>query len=145
MVMRGVRALILGLGLAVAAANSCSSGTAEPLVDLPPTIQNIAGSYSATSFTGGGYDVLALGGNLQLTLGVDGSLAGELNVPASAGGPLLADMAGTYTINGNRLTFEQQADTFVRDATWTWTNAVLNGYWAGGGETATVRLERISP
>lgn len=128
----------LALPLAVAA----SCGTSSTDAGTPPTMAEVAGDYQATQLTGGGYDVLALGGSLDLTLGADGSLAGRLVIPPAAGGPLDEDMAGTYTLTGNTLTFDQAADTFVRDATWTWSSGVITGTWTGGGTSASVRLER---
>jgi hypothetical protein len=120
-----------------------SSGTEpEPEPDIPATLENVAGSYEATHFVGGGFDVLALGGSLDLTLGTDGSLAGNMFIPAAAGGPLDADMAGTFMLSGSSLTFDQAADTFVRDATWTWENNELTGAWSGAGGTALVRLDK---
>lgn len=109
-----------------------------------PTMADVAGDYSATSFVGAGFDVLAEGGSLDMTLGADGSVAGGMIIPASAGGPFQADMAGTYTLSGNNLTFQQAADTFVRDATWTWSRAPWTGHgvaraklwwcgWSGDG------------
>ena len=106
------------------------------------TLEDVAGAYEATSFVGGGYDVLAEGGNLTMTLGVDGSVSGSMFIPATAGGPFSADLAGTFVISGRNLTFSQSADTFVRDVTWTWDDGVLDGSWSGGGQTITVRLER---
>jgi hypothetical protein len=107
-----------------------------------PTVADIAGSYEATLFVGGGFDVLAEGGSLTLTFGENGSVSGTLFIPGSAGGPLTADMAGTFTVSGGNISISQSADTFVRDATWTWNNGVIDGAWSGGGVTATVRLER---
>jgi len=63
-------------------------------------------------------------------------------VPAAVGGPLQADMAGTYTLAENSITISQEADTFVRDAAWTWSDGVLDGEWSGGGITVSVQLER---
>jgi len=127
-------------------AGSCGGSGTDPLddqePDVPATIANVAGAYEATQFTGGGFDVLALGGSLTLTLGTDGSLAGLMHIPAAAGGPLDADMVGTYTLSGSSLTFDQSADTFVRDATWTWESHVLTGAWSGASTTAQVRLEK---
>ena len=108
----------------------------------PPTMSAIAGDYEATQFTANGEDVLALGATLSLTLGADGSVAGTLDVPPAAGGPFQADMAGTYTLSGNSLTIDQDADTFVRDATWTWSNGVLSGSWSGSSGSVSVTLER---
>lgn len=126
---------------------ACGDATGPSGADadtLPPTLENIVGAYAATIFTGGGFDVLALGGGLEMTLAIDGSVTGTMEIPAAAGGPFTADMAGTYSVTGNSLTFTQDADTFVRDMTWTWTNGVLNGSWGGGaaGTTVTVRMER---
>lgn len=127
--------------------SGCGDGTGPSGADedtLPPTLENIVGAYTATTFTGGGYDVLALGGGLQMTLAMDRSVTGTMEIPAAAGGPFTADMAGTYSVSGNSLTFTQDADTFVRDATWTWTDGVLIGSWGGGAAatTVTVRMER---
>jgi len=135
------RATVLASASVIACGGSTGpSDDEEELIE--PTMANIAGAYSATEFMGGGYDVLALGGSLDLTLGDDGSLAGSRDIPPAAGGPFTADMAGTYTVMGNALTFTQAADTFVRDASWTWTNGILNGSWTGSGTSATVRMER---
>jgi hypothetical protein len=109
---------------------------------LAPTLENIAGTYEATSFTAGTDNVLAAGGSLTLTLGVDLSVSGSLFVPASVGGPLTEDMAGTFVLSGNSLTLTQAADTFVRDADWTWEDGILEGSWSGGGGSVSVRLDR---
>lgn len=117
-------------------AGSCSSDATAP------TMESIAGDYVATSFTGAGSDILAAGGGLSLALSADGSVAGSLSIPAEAGGPLEVDMAGTYTLDGSRVTFHQDGDSFVRDADWTWTDGVLNGSWSGSGGTISVRMVR---
>ena len=125
---------------------ACGSGTTEPPADDdpgdPPTMSTIAGAYEATQFTADGDDVLALGATLSLTLGADGSVAGDLHVPPAAGGPFDADMVGTYTLSGDTLTIVQAADTFVRDATWTWSAGILSGAWSGASGSVSVTLER---
>lgn len=118
--------------LLLAALAGCGSNA------LAPTLENIAGTYEATSFVGGGNDVLAAGGSLTLILGTDFSVAGTLFVPASVGGPFTADMTGTFTLSGNTLTISQSADSFVRDADWTWDDGTLEGTFGDGA----VRLER---
>ncbi|MGE0159168.1 MAG: hypothetical protein AB7T31_07110 [Gemmatimonadales bacterium] len=107
---------------------------------LAPTLENIAGTYEATYFVGGGNDVLAAGGSLTLILGADGSVAGSLFVPAGVGGPFTADMDGTFTVSGNTLVISQPVDTFVKDATWTWDDGELTGESSAAG--VLVRLER---
>lgn len=124
--------------LALAALLTVSCG-GDP---VGPTMEAVAGTYTATSFVVDGTDVLSAGGDLSLTLGAHGSVAGSLFVPPSVGGGLTADMAGTYTLSGNTLRLEQTADTFVRDATWTWSNGVLDGGWSGSGGSVTVTLAR---
>jgi len=109
---------------------------------LAPTLRNVAGTYVATVLLGPGDDVLAAGGSLTLTLGVDGSVAGSFFIPASLGGPTTADMAGTFTLSGNTVTFSQAADTFVRDVTWTWEDGILEANWDTGVGSASARLER---
>lgn len=132
------------LVFAIFVASACGSDDPMKVEDVaPPTMAEVAGDYSATEFSGGGYDVLALEGSLDLTLGADGSLAGSMYIPPAADGPYTFDMAGTYTLSGLSLTFYQDADTFVRDATWTWKgDGVIEGFWSGSGTTASVTLER---
>jgi len=50
---------------------------------LAPTLEDIAGTYEATSFVGAGDDILGAGGSLTLTLKVDGSVSGTMSIPAS--------------------------------------------------------------
>jgi len=111
---RWTRRLLLSIALGAVVA--CEDSPVEIPV---PTMADIAGSYTATSFTAGQFDVLAEGGSLDLVLGSEGSVSGAMFVPAAVGGPLQADMAGTYTLAENSITISQEADTFVRDAAWT--------------------------
>lgn len=122
-------------GIMVLAATACSDPVA-------PTPDLVAGSYMATSFQAEGNDVLAAGGSLTLVLTASGGVTGNLFVPASVGGPLNADMAGTYEITGSNITFDQAADTFVRDATWSWSNGVLTGSFGPTASGVTVQMER---
>ena len=109
---------------------------------VAPSMEAIAGDYDATSFTADGMNILAAGGSLTLSLGSGGTVAGSMFIPAQVGGPLQTDMAGTYTLSGNALTIDQAADTFVRDAEWTWSDGVLDGSWSGGASSVSVRLVR---
>jgi len=135
--------LFLLAALAAAACGTDTTGPPEHANEPPPTMADVVGDYHATELMGGGYDVLALGGSMALTLGSDGSLSGTLFIPAAAAGgeEVQADMVGTFTLSGSTLTFHQDADTFVRDATWTWSQGVISGTWSGSGGSATVRLE----
>ena len=109
-----------------------------------PTVENVAGSYSAASFTlsspVGTIDLLALGSTVDVTLAPDGSTTGRLFVPGGAedGGDLEADLTGTWTLDGSTVTFNQTADTFIRDAEFTVSRNQLTG--EGTFDNQTVRL-----
>jgi len=93
--------------------------------DTPSQPSSIAGAYTATVFrvtpTGQStIDVLAQGGSLSVTIASDNTASGSLSLPASvAGAPFSASMTGTVVQTGNTVRFEQAADTFVRDLTFT--------------------------
>ena len=112
-----VLALLL-LTLSSAASSGCGS-------DTPSQPSALAGTYTATVFrvtpTGQAtIDVLAQGGSLSITIASDNTASGTLSLPASiAGAPFSASMTGTVVQTGNTVRFEQTADTFVRDLTFT--------------------------
>lgn len=86
----------------------------------------VAGDYSAIQFVGEGEDVLAAGGSLVLGLSPDGTVSGQMKVPATiSGGPIQADMSGSFRVSGDRVTFQQAADTFVRDTEWVFSGGTL--------------------
>jgi hypothetical protein len=92
---------------------------------------SIAGNYTATVLqvtpTGQStIDVLAQGGTLSISIASDNSTTGTINLPASvAGTPFTASLSGTAVVSGNTLHFEQSADTFVRDLTFTIVGSTL--------------------
>lgn len=107
------------------------------------TLDLVAGTYVATELTANGDDIIAAGGTLTMTLASDGTVTGDFTLPAAApGGPFNADLAGTYGVSGEGVTFTQAADTFIRDATWTWDDGVLSGEWSQGTGSASVRMVR---
>jgi len=74
-------------------------------------------------------NVLAGGGTFTLNLDANGTTNGHLHILASETNPALdADMAGTWTRNGNQVEFTQAADTFVRDMTFT-IEQITDGVW----------------
>ena len=116
---RTLRRDLLLTTAAVTALSSCGSSSTT---DVSP----IAGSYSATTFrvTPPGQDAIdiaAQGGTLTLSIAADNSTSGALVIPARVTGvaSLTASMAGTATQSGATVRFQQTADTFVRDLTWT--------------------------
>lgn len=82
------------------------------------------GNYTAIQFvttgTSGQTNQLLIGSSLQINLAANGTTTGHLHLAASGGDPAFdADMAGTWTRNGNVIEFSQAADTFVRDMAFT--------------------------
>jgi hypothetical protein len=120
-------------------AGVAASACADP---IGVRVSDITGSYEATSFIAEGNDILAAGGSLDLTFSGNGLVSGTLFVPAAVGGPLTADMTGTWTLVDRTLVVDQSEDTFVRDAVWIWTDGVIEGTCCSAATTVTVRLER---
>ena len=103
------------VGLSVVACGSDTTGMSND----PPV-----GSYSALIFvTQGSFgqtNQLGNGGSLNITLANNGTTSGHLHLVASNGTPALdADMAGTWTIQNDKVTFTQAADTFMNDLVFT--------------------------
>ena len=136
-------------GLMVASADAgCGSNT--PADPTDPS-SSLAGSYHATVFnvtpTGqAAIDVLAANGSLAITIGAANALSGLLSIPASVtgGSALNADMAGTVVVTGATVTFQQNADTFVRDLEWTRVGTSLTVVaQAAGSASFTITLARL--
>lgn len=90
--------------------------------------QDVGGTYNATNFTVGITDVLAAGGSLEMTLR-DGSVSGTFVIPDvlnEPGEPDAVDLSGSYVVTGRTVRFTQDADTFVRDAVWTFADDALS-------------------
>ena len=110
----------------------------------------VAGSYVATTFvvtpTGQSpIDVLQAGGSLHITIAADSTTTGSLDIPASVTGSsdFVADMAGTASVTTSTVSFDQAADTFVRDLTWGRTANTLTGTnQAAGSASFTIALTR---
>lgn len=92
-----------------------------------PTRERLAGDYRATTLTvtqgGSTLDALAAGVELEVTLRADGTTEGRFFVPAALNEPdegdLVADLEGTWTLQGSTVRFEHDADTLVRDMEFT--------------------------
>jgi hypothetical protein len=91
-----------------------------------PGSDTFAGVYTATVLTITPEsipvtDVLAGGGTLTIEIESDSTISGQLFLPAALTGDddLLESMAGTATITNSSVTFDQGADTFLRDLTFT--------------------------
>jgi hypothetical protein len=112
MIRRGV---VLCLALALAA---CSDDDDD---GFNPTVDDVAGSYTASAFTltsgNGDFDLLALGATVTATLDADGTTSGRLQVPGGVGGAPAVDedLAGTWTLSGTTVTFSPSASSLLSD------------------------------
>jgi len=115
-----------------------------------PGSVELAGSYTATVLRvtpagQGVLDVLAAGGSLTIVVTGSNTTTGTLSIPASVNGgvPFVASMAGTATLSGSTVQFQQTADTFVRDLSWTLTanSLSVNGQLVSG-DTYTITLTK---
>jgi hypothetical protein len=113
-----------------------------------PTVDEVAGTYQATTFTfdggSGPTDLLAIGASVTITLAPDGTSSGRMLVPgvAEGGGDLDADLAGTWTLSGTTVTFDQAADTFMRDVTFTAEPSRLRAQGTFGEEVVVLVLTK---
>jgi hypothetical protein len=131
----------------VIAAAACGGDSTSPT-------NSAAGNYTAVSFvTSGGFGQIhqiTSGGSLLLDLASGGSTSGHLHMVASGSDPAVdADMAGTWSQNGDVVTISQSADTFVRDMPFTLTLDPANGWTLVGnkdfnGTNINITLKRVS-
>jgi hypothetical protein len=94
------------IALFVNVALACSNSTG-------PSVQAVAGTDAAmqlnTTEAGTTTNQLASGASIALTLNANGTTSGRWP------GQLDADLAGTWSLNGNTVRLSQPADTFLRD------------------------------
>lgn len=129
----------------------CACGD-DPVGPGEITRDDITRGFAAVTFTtttdGVTTDHLAAGATLDIALHEDGTTTGRLFVPGGDedGGDLDADLAGTFSFEdaSDRVTFDQNADTFVRDMTFTATRSndvvQLGSERTFGGTTVRVVL-----
>lgn len=130
---------VLPLLAALAIGTGCDSTDPNPL----------AGTFVATSFvateTGEApMDILALGGELTISIAQNNSTTGILTIPGdlTGGSDLSFSMNGTATRTGNTVTFDQEEDTFVRDLDWTFSGNTLNASQSFVGVSLAITLTR---
>ena len=115
-----------------------------------PTVEQIAGSYAATTFNttedGVVTDQLALGASIQVTLGADNTTTGRIFVPDAeeGGGDFDMDLTGTWALDSNdgSVAFEHASDTFLRDMTFSYFNSRLSGEATFSGVAINVVLRK---
>lgn len=133
---------VIALLLFTAAGVACSDSTGV-VSDLP--VASVAGTYVAvqleTTEAGETTDWLVDGASIRLELRVDGTTAGRMFIPAAGeeGGDLDADLAGEWSISGQEVHLDHDADTFLRDLPF----RVLGRRLEGGGEFSGVRVQAV--
>ena len=113
--------------------------------------QGPEGIYTATALSvsddGDVTDLLAAGAELNITLTSAGTTTGTLVVPAAfteSGTEETFSLEGTHHYDSatGAVTFEQSADTFIRDTNWTLSENELHGLYLNGTTTITATLRR---
>lgn len=118
--------------------------------DSPTETDSLSGTYNATTLritpTGqASIDALTQGGSMTLVINDSRSTGGSLTLPTAVtgGAALTASMAGTAVQTGGTIRFQQSADTFVRDLTFTVGAGVLTVTdQAAGSARFTITLTR---
>jgi hypothetical protein len=129
--IRGTHLLALAAVIGLAACGSDSTGV---------TGGSAVGSYTAISFvtsgSSGQTNQIAAGSTLSINLAANGTTSGHLHVAPTNTTPALdADLTGTWQQQGTTVTFDQAADTFVRDMPFTLVNDLVNGSTLVGDQT----------
>ena len=129
-----------GFLIAAAVAVACSDS-------FKPNIENVAGTYHLQSLTTTDVvdtiDWVRAGATVSLTVDTNGTTTGTMFFPASAANDSATlDLAGTWQLSGNMVDFDQTADTFLRDMTFTATENRLTGDQTFGGTRVRATLSR---
>lgn len=113
------------------------------------TDRGVVGSYVAMEWTivssTTTHDLIAGGGHLDLALASDGTTTGEFFIPAGVSPEpreQRVSMAGTWSQDGDIVTFSMPGDTYVRFVDWTVSGRQLTSQFVNGGFTLTTRLRR---
>ena len=142
--MRAVRAWLGAWSVAAAALAGCGGGD-NPFSPTPATVQGTynASRFTATSDATGQVNLLSLGATVHVVLKPDGTTTGHLSVPDVLGsGAIEADLTGTWTLSGSTVTFNQTADTFIRDVDFTAAQNSLDAEGTFDGTTVHLTLSK---
>lgn len=141
----------MSISMRSAAAVAALCGIWSCTTDTGLSIADVAGVYHASSFSSGPVplgvpitNILANGGTLTLTLHTDGTTSGTLVIPPAVNGglPSTISMTGTFELNGATITFDQAADSFVRDMDFEADGHLLYGSQAFSGLVVSVTLTK---
>jgi hypothetical protein len=112
-----------------------------------PAPDDVSGSYSASSFTvtdsSETVDLLATGASVQITLASDGATTGRLLLPGGdPNGDHDEDLAGTWTLSGDKVTISPRGPSVLRFTEFTVAPDQLTGERVLSGETLHLVLTR---
>jgi hypothetical protein len=113
-----------------------------------PTTHNMAGSYSASTFTvtssAGTVDLLVTGGEVEVTLTADGEMSSHIFLPGGGedGEDFEADVTGTWTLTGSTVTLDHEGDTVLQDLEFTAGRDRLTAEHTFGEESVRIVLTR---
>ena len=139
------------LGTALLAACDDAPTTVDASMAVVAGSYTAEGSFGAITFTSEvqgastTVDWLAAGGSVLLELKQDGTTTGRLFLPfevEEGEGPLDEDLIGAWSVANGVITFDHEADTFIRDTRFTYADGVLTGVETFGGTTVRVVLQR---
>jgi hypothetical protein len=116
----------------------CGSGT-----DVELTMADVAGSYEATTLTttsGSTTDHLAQGSEIAIVLMENGTTTGRMFIVGGDedGGDYDVDLTGTWSLSGRTVEFSHDADTFLRDMPFAYSDGRLSGTAVFGTEVEAV-------
>jgi hypothetical protein len=137
-----MRVVALSLAIGLAACGDDDS--------FSPTVETVAGSYTATTFTlssaVGTINLLGAGATVTVVLEADGSTTGRLFLPGGDedGSDLDQSLEGTWTLTGDTVTFDQTGDTFLPEVQFTATANRLTGEGSVSGGTVRLVLTKTS-
>ncbi|HYF38257.1 MAG TPA: hypothetical protein VD930_01125, partial [Gemmatimonadales bacterium] len=113
-----------------------------------PTVETVAGSYTATTFTlssvVGEINLLSGGATVTMDLATDGTTTGRLFVPdvGTGGSDLEEDLAGTWSLTDSTVTFDQSEATFIPQIDFTASPNRLTGEGTFSGGTLRLVLTK---
>ena len=127
---------------------SCSENPAD--INNNPTLEQITGTYKTTRFLyeSGNItvDLIDEDALIEITLKPDMTTEGRFFIPESTGfteeGDYDVNLTGTFTMSGNKLNFQHESDTFIRDCEWTYVNNVISTCYTTTREAITVELSK---
>jgi len=115
---------------------SCSE---EKITESVNPMEEILGKYSTTTFlftleNDAPLDILSVGGYINIELNEDKSTDGLFYLPdtlgLTEGGEARIELVGLFDMVDNIVTFDQDADTFIRNVEWVYSDSKISGKYS---------------